>query len=560
MTMQVFPTAFVVARDLKRLQQIVTILLRFGFGDLVRRLGLHRLLKQAGLAAEPAAGSAASEEESPARLRLAIEALGPTFIKLGQILATRSDLLPPEWIAELEKLHSRVPPLPYEALAPLVEAALGGAPDTIFARFDRAPLASGSIAQVHRAALLDGTEVVVKIRRPGLRPMVEADLRLLAHATKLAESELPELRRYRPEAITRHLATAIGEELDLANEGRNAEQIAGQFEDRPDILIPGIHWDWTSEEVLVQDFIDGIPPSDEAALAAAGLDRRRLAARSSNAFLQMMLIDGVFHADPHPGNVLCLADDRIGYLDFGTVGRLSARRRDQLVTLMAAIVGGSAAGLREVLLDWAGQPDVDARPLEEAAEAFLAKHTRGALGQLKLGQALADFVALMRDHDLALPPDLALVLKALMTAEGVVRRLDPDFDVVREVEPVVRRALTARYAPDALLHRAGAAFLELHALAGDAPGILRRVLRRLEKGSIKAQIEIGRIDRFGRSIERGATRIAIAIVTAAFVVGLAPILADAGPRLLGIPVFALLGGLIVLAGIAWLVLSGRRKG
>jgi ubiquinone biosynthesis protein len=389
--------------------------------------------------------------------------------------------------------------------------------------------------------------------------MVEADLRLLAHAAKLAASELPELRRYNPEAITRHLSAAISEELDLANEGRNAEVIASQFEDQPDIVVPGIHWSWTSEEVLVQDFIDGIRPNDEAALAAAGLDRCRLAARSSNAFLQMMLIDGVFHADPHPGNLLCLDGDRIAYLDFGTIGRLSSRRRDQLVTLMAAITGGSAAGVREVLLDWAGQPDIDARPLEEAAEAFLARHTRGALGQLKLGQALTDFVALMRDHDLALPPDLALVLKALMTAEGVTRRLDPEFDVVREVEPVVRRALATRYSPEALMQRAGSALLELQALAGDAPGILRRVLRRLEKGRIKAEIEIGRIDRFGRSIERGATRIAIAIVTAAFVVGLAPILADAGPRLAGIPGFALLGALIVLAGIAWLVLTGRRR-
>ncbi|WP_342242252.1 ABC1 kinase family protein [Inquilinus sp. OTU3971] len=183
--MQVLPTAFVVARDLKRLQQIVTVLLRFGFGDLVRRLGLHRL-------------------------RLAIEALGPTFVKLGQILATRSDLLSAEWLAELEKLHDRVPPLPYGALAPVLEAALGGPPDAIFARFDRVPLASASIAQVHRAALADGTEVVVKIRRPGLRPLVEADLRLLAHAARLAETELPELRRYHPEAITRTLSAAIG--------------------------------------------------------------------------------------------------------------------------------------------------------------------------------------------------------------------------------------------------------------------------------------------------------------------------------------------------------------
>jgi len=554
----VLPTAFVVARDLKRLQQIVTVLLRFGFGDLVRRLGLHRLLRQAGLAPGDT-GAAAPGQDTPARLRLAIEALGPTFVKLGQILATRSDLLPAEWIAELEKLHDRVPPLPYDQLAPVLEAALGGAPDAIFARFDRTPLASASIAQVHRAALADGTEVVVKIRRPGLRPLVEADLRLLAHAARLAEEELPELRRYRPEAITRTLAAAIGEELDLANEGRNAELIAAQFEDQPEVVVPRIHWAWTREEVLVQDFVAGIRPSDEAALERAGLDRRALAARSSNAFLQMMLIDGVFHADPHPGNMLCLAGDRIAYLDFGTIGRLSARRRDQLVTLMAAITGGSAAGVREVLLDWAGQPDIDARPLEEAAEAFLARHTRGALGRLKLGQALADFVALMRDHDLALPPDLALVLKALMTSEGVVRRLDPELDVVREVEPVVRRALAARYAPEAVLGRAGSALLELQALAGDAPGILRRVLRRLEKGRVKLEVEIGRMDRFGRSIERGAARIAVAIVTAAFVVGLAPILAESSPRLFGIPAFALLGCLAALAGIAWLLLPGRRK-
>lgn len=550
--MTILETTFAAARDHKRIAEIATVLVRFGVDDIATRLGLGGLLpKRRRRVSQPESDTLSQ----PERLRLAIEALGPTFIKLGQILSTRADLLSPEWISELEKLQSHVAPEPWEAIQAQVEEDLGAPPEAAFRNFVHTALAAGSIAQVHRATLQDGTDVVVKVRRAGLRPLVEADLRLLSHAAGLVEAQWLEFSRYRPREILHHLGTAMGEELDLATEGRNCEAIAQNLRSMEHIKIPRIFSEWSSERLLVQEYIDGIVPNDHATLRDAELSGPELARRGTTAFLRMALVDGLFHADPHPGNLRALPGNRVAFIDFGMVGRLGARRREQLLMLVASIVDTSGERVASLLMEWSGSVDIDLPRLETACDTFVARH--GA-PPLRLGEAITDFMALARKHDLALPADLALLFKALITADGVMRNLDPDFDALAVAGPIVQEEMIRRYRPDALFGRGKSLALDVAGLAAEAPSLLRLVALRLRQGRIAAEVELKGLDRIGIDISWAATRIAVAIVTAAFALGLAPRLLDYGPALFGIPVTALLGIAVILGGLAWLLIPRRR--
>ncbi|MBH2044512.1 MAG: ubiquinone biosynthesis protein UbiB, partial [Comamonadaceae bacterium] len=317
--------ALTAARDLARLHNIASILIRYGFGDMVRRMGLANMLERTGRALHWNEAQELAHLEPPARVRRALEELGPTFVKLGQMLATRIDLFEPEWITEFGKLQDSTPAAPWADIRQQLCEDLGAPPEDVFAAFDPEPLAAASIAQVHRARLEDGSEVVVKVRRPGIRPVIEADLRWLARLAELADRESPELHAFRPQEMVRQFAQSLRRELDFAGECRNAEHIAENFSGYTDqdertgditaeaapepsavlpiIVIPRVYWQWTGERVCVQEFIAGISGRKLADVEQAGLDRKVLARRGARAVLKMIVEDGFFHADPHPGNV-----------------------------------------------------------------------------------------------------------------------------------------------------------------------------------------------------------------------------------------------------------------
>jgi ubiquinone biosynthesis protein len=546
--MTILETVLVAARDRKRLAEIVSVLTRYGLDDLLIRLGLSGLLPSGRHAAD------SQTRPGPERLRLALEALGPTFVKLGQILSTRADLLGPEWTSELEKLQSHVAPSAWETIRAQVEEDLGGPPEDVFARFDTVPIAAGSVAQVHRAQLASGEEVVVKVRRAGLRPLIEADVRLLSHAAHLVEREWPAAARYRPREILEQLGAAMTDELDLARESRNSQAVAANLADMPDVRIPRLYPQWTCERLLVQEFIDGLPPANRQALVDAGLDCPLLARRGATAFLHMALIDGFFHADPHPGNLRALPGNAIAFIDFGQVGHLSQRRRQQLLALIGAIVKNDAESLGFVMLEWSGTAGIDLPRLEGDCSRFLARHGKD---NLRLGDTLMEFMALARRNQLAMPAELALLFKALMTADGVMRNLDPDFDAVRVAAPLVRREMRERLRPQALLDRGRGAALNLLGLAGEAPSLMRLLALRLREGRLAADIDVKGLDRIGGDIRWAASRIAVALVVAAFALGLAPRLLDFGPAIFGFPLTAILGLLVILGGFIWLLRPRR---
>ena len=548
----------VATRDIGRLNEIAGVLIRHGFGESVRRLGLADRLERAGQAIHWDHAADLARIEPPVQVRLALEELGPAFVKLGQILAGRADLFGPEWIAEFEKLHSHVPAVPLEVLLPQLREDLGGEPQEIFARFDVEPLAAASIAQVHRAQLKDGTEVIVKIRRPGITEVIEADLRLLGRLAALAEANLPALKPYRPQLLVREFAKSLRRELDLVAECRNAERIATNMAPLPYIVIPRMHWAHTSERVNVQDFVGGVAGGQLGQLTTeAGFDRRLLAERGARAVLKMIVQDGFFHADPHPGNVFYLSDNRVAFIDFGMVGRLSQRRREELLQLLLGLVERNPQAVADVLLDWTGDDhSVNLGQLETEIEAFVDQYHGTPLAQLSLGQMLGDVTAILRDHHLGLPSDLALLIKAFITLEGMGRELDPAFHMASQATPMLRAVVRAGYRPKALATRAWKTLRRTLAVAEQLPVDMSRLLRNARRGRVHVGIELAHLKRVGDQIDRAANRLAMALVIAALIVGSSIVMnVQGGPSLFGLPAFGFLGFMGAIVGGLWLFRS-----
>ncbi|MCM5571575.1 AarF/UbiB family protein [Burkholderiaceae bacterium FT117] len=552
------------ARDLSRANDIASVLIRYGFGDLVRRIGMAAVLERAGRALHWQSAQELAHLEPPARVRRVLEELGPTFVKLGQILATRVDLFPPEWIEEFGKLQDEAPAVPFDRIREQLVEDLGEAPETAFARLDTEPLAAASLAQVHAATLQDGREVVLKIRRPGIRPVVEADLRLLARLAEVMEAEAPDLRRYHPREVVREFTLSLRRELDFAAECRIAERVAANFADHPEIVVPGIHWQWSGERLNVQDRVDGIPGRDLAAADAAGLDRKLLARRGAEAVLKMMLEDGLFHADPHPGNVFFLPGDRLAFIDFGMVGRLSEDRRWQVAMLLHGLVTGDSATVAEVLLDWRtdAEGEADAARLRHEIDAFVDQYKGVPLKQLDLAAMLSDLLAILREHGLSLPSDLSLMIKAFITLEGMGRQLDPDFDMAAQAQPFLQRVLIEHNSPAAIARRGWRAASGALSLVASLPQDLRELLRAARRGRLNLQVDIASVERLGEKLDRAASRITIGIVTAALIMGTATLLTVVqDPALVGLRTFGLLGFIGAVAGGVWVVVSiwrGRR--
>lgn len=551
------------ARDLARAHEIAAVLIRYGFGDLVRRIGLADALERAGKALHWHAPEELARLEPPARVRRALEDLGPTFIKLGQILSSRVDLFAPEWIAEFGRLQDAAPAVPFAAVEAQLIEDLGAPLDTVFAELDTAPLAAASLAQVYKARLGDGRAVILKVRRPGIRPIVEADLHLLARLAELIDAEAPDLRRYRPRDIVREFTLSLRREMDFSAECRYAERVAKSFAADPAIVIPRVHWQWCGERLNVQDFVEGIPGRDLAGIERAGLDRRVLARRGAGAVLKTMLEDGFFHADPHPGNVFYLPDNRIAFIDFGMVGRLSENRRYELAQLLNGLVSSDAAVVADVLLEWHDDSDTPSAPerLRHEIDGFVDQYKGVPLRQLDLGAMLSDLLAILREHGLVLPADLSLLIKAFITLEGMGRQLDPDFDMGAEAAPFLRKVILAHHAPAAVARRSLAALAAAAELIGGLPRDLSQLLRAARRGKLQVQVDVPTLRRVGDQLDRAASRMTIGLVTAALIIGSAIVISVVDdPALAGLRTFGLLGFLGAVAGGLIVLVSVWRSG
>jgi ubiquinone biosynthesis protein len=456
--------------------------------------------------------------DRPQRVRRVFEVLGPTFVKVGQILATRPDLFGPEWITEFEKLQWQAPPLDFAELRPQVEEDLGAPLEEIFEEVETTPLAAASLAQVHRAALKDGSKVVLKIQRPGIRPIIESDMRLLAHLASLAEKHVPELAAYHPQQVVQHLVKSLQNELNFVTEGHNTDQVAANFEGHEHIVIPKIYWEWTRPRIIVQEFVDGIPGVNLQAIDAAGMDRTRIAQTGARAVLKMIMIDGLFHADPHPGNFFIMPGERIAFIDFGMIGRVSDLRRRQMMTLLQALLDNDAEGLSTILLEWSGREGDDPGELSGAVEEFLGKYAGRSLALMDLSAMVGDLLSLVRDNQLTMPPDQAMLLKVFVSLEGAFKKLDPGFDIMLAIQPLLHEAVIDRLSPQALGKRGLQLLTQYLELFADLPKEIRRGIYAAKTGQMKIRVELSHSHELQHLVTRAIVLLAVAGIASALLI------------------------------------------
>jgi ubiquinone biosynthesis protein len=458
----------------------------------------------------------------PEHLRRAFEELGTTFIKLGQILSTRADLLPPDYLAELTKLQDSAPSVPYEAVRDTIVAELGKPIEAMFPYFDPEPLAAASIGQAHLARLPDGTEVVVKVRRPGVVEQVNEDLEILKELTTAASRHWEFADRYDLAGIAEEFSETLRAELDYIREGHNAERFAANFANETKIHIPKVYWETTTSRVLTLERIRGTKINDLASLDEQGIERSALARFATGVVMRMVCEHGFFHADPHPGNFFIETGGTIGLIDFGMVGVLDERTQEHLADLLIYIDQKDADRLVDVFLDLGvTKKRIDRAMLRRDIEHLLSTYWELPLSELRISAVLNDVFAAMRRHHLHLPSNLALLLKTVIMVEGLGVNLDPEFQLTSALEPYADQLVMRKYSPIKLVRNLSRAGLDLARLGVDMPQQLRRIVNAAEDGSLQVGMRPEGFDPVINRVEKIANRIVLGVIAAAFINGLA---------------------------------------
>ena len=458
----------------------------------------------------------------PLHLRLALEELGTTFIKLGQILSTRADLLPPEYLVELRKLQDSAPPVAFEEIQQAIVSELGQPIEKLFAEFDPAPLAAASIGQAHAATLWDGTAVVVKVRRPGVVEQVNEDLEILKELAATASRHWDFADQYDLIGLVEEFSQTLRSELDYIREGHSAERFASNFVTDSHIHIPRVFWDATTSRVLTLERIRGVKINDLAGLDQQGTDRPWLADYATNIVLKMVCEDGFFHADPHPGNFFIEQNGTIGLIDFGMVGVLDERTQELLAELLIGINREDADRLVDVFLDLGvTRKRIDRAFVRRDIEHLLSTYWGLPLGALKVTALLNDVYSVMRQHHLHLPPNLALLLKTVIMIEGLGVNLDPDFQFTNSLTPYTESLVLRQYSPLKWARGFGRASLDLAKLAAELPQHLRRIVTEAENGNLQIGMRPEGFDSVINRLEKIANRIVLGVIAAAFINGLA---------------------------------------
>lgn len=528
---------------LRRYRQIVAVLVKYGFVDVVHALHLTPYLAAGRRVLSAAGGHVDAELGRPQRMRLACEALGPTFIKFGQALSTRADLFPPDLIAELSRLQDSVPPLAPGTAERAIERAFGRPLSELFAEFSTVPIAAASIAQVHRAMLRSGEPVAVKVLRPDISALIESDLAVLADLASLAEHYIADVRLYSLSELVEEFARTIRAEQDLAREGRILARVAQHFSGDATIRLPAIYWELTASAVLTMEFLEGVKVSAVGTPAAPRTSPTVVARRGADAILKQILVHGLFHADPHPGNILVLPGNVVALVDFGIVGRVNRRMRDRLADTIAAVGLHDADRLAEIVLSVATpQQAVDVGGLTRDLEEMLDVYGDLSLGDLALADVFASVTAMISRHRLKLPADLLLLVKALATIEGVGRQLDPSFKMVKHAQPFVERLARDKRAPAALAARTLDAGHDALALVRTLPHDLAEIASKVRGDRLQIQFVHRNLDYFVHEMDRASNRVSFAIVIAAIVIGSSVVVhAGVGPLAFGYPFLGLAG-------------------
>ena len=549
-------------RHLNRYQRILRIFFKYGFGDLVETLKIEHYLEM-GLQLFSKRRREQIERLTRAeRIRMALEELGPTFIKLGQILSTRSDLIPLEYLQELSKLQDHISPFPYEEAREIIKSETGKYPEELFQHFETNPVAAASIGQVHRACLKDNDEVVVKVQRPGIQKMIEVDLEIMFHLAGLMERHLEEVKVLRPTRIVEEFARSLEKEINYTTEASHIENFARRFEDDDTVYVPRVFRELTTERILTMEYVEGIKASDVDLLRQDGYDLQRIARHGADLTMKQIFVHGFFHADPHPGNIFILPDNVVCYIDFGMMGRLSLQEREDFADLVTELIRRDEKKIAHVLLrltDYDEEPDKS--QLERELAEFADEHLHSPLKEMRIGRLLLRLLEILTRHNLRLKPVFFLIIKALSTIEILGRALDARFMLMTHAEPFVRSLHLNRLNPKRVAGDLIGSGTELLSLLSEIPGELRSILRQAREGKVKMEFEHRGLDPLLFTHDRTSNRIAFAIVLASLIIGSSLIiLSGVPPKWHEIPLIGLVG--FVVAGVMgfWLLISILRRG
>lgn len=536
-------------RHAKRLGEIAAVLGKYGLADLFGSLDypwLNDRLRSAD-------GQALAGVTTAARVRMAMTELGTTFIKLGQMLSTRADLIGPEMTAELSELQSNVPAESTESARAIIEKDLGATLEELFAGFDETPIAAASIAQVYGAVLPSGERVVVKVRRNGIESRVITDLEIVQLLAELIESQSATVRSYQPVAIVRQLRRTLLREMDFTYEKRNLEEFARHFDDDPTVCIPRVYPDLCSHQIVTMERLEGIPGTDIEALKASGEDLAEFGKRGANMYLEMVFRDGFYHSDPHPGNLFLLPGNVVGVVDCGQVGRIDDDLRDEVEALLLGIVENDVEQVTgQVLRLGAVPPNCPAGRLRADLDDFMADYVGHPLCDINIGSALSSLIEIIRRYHITLPPALAVLLKTIIVLEGTSRRFSPDVSLAELIQPFCQRMLLRRFAPRQLVRRARRAYRDWDRLISALPRDMADLLARFRDGTLTVHLD-------HRHLDPIVNRLVLGVLTAAIFLGSSELWSrEAKPVLWGISVFGALGYLLSLY-LGWRLMRAIRK-
>jgi len=549
-------------RHLARYRQILAVFFKYGFGDLIELLKIEQYI-EIGLQLISKNRRSRLEKLSRAeRVRMACEELGPTYIKLGQILSTRPDLVPVDFIKELSKLQDNVPSSPFSEVSKIIESELGAPPEDIFDFFEKAPLASASIGQVYRATLKDGEEVAVKVQRPGIKKIIEVDLEIMLHLATLMERHIEEMSLHQPVKIVEEFARTLEREIDYTIEATNMERIARNFLNDLTIYVPKVFRDTTTESILTTELVEGIKVSEIDRLEKAGLDRKLITVRGADVVLKQIIKHGFFHADPHPGNIFVLPDNVICLLDFGMTGSVDRRTREDFVDLAESVVNRNESRATQVLLKltyWDEDPDI--RLLEKDVADFMGRHLYKPLKDIKIGKLLHNLLDLAFQHRLRIPPDIFLMLKAFSAVEGVGFMLDPDFDMIKQAAPFIKEVKVSRLSPQRITGDIFRLAIELFQFVQNFPKDILSITRLIKQQKLSLNLEYKGLDKMLSTYDQISNRISFSIIIAALIIGSALIVMSKVPPLFyDISLLGIVGFLAAAVMGIWLLVAILRKG
>ncbi|HXY62735.1 MAG TPA: AarF/ABC1/UbiB kinase family protein [Nitrospirota bacterium] len=555
-------------RDIPRIGRIIGVASRHGFGQLVEQLGLQRffsLSKRVTSFEKPR--SSEHRIGMPERLRLMFEDLGPTFIKFGQVLACRPDMLPIEYSREFLKLTDSVAPFPSDEATKIIEEDLKAAISTLFASFDRVPVAAASIAQVHQATLRDGSPVIVKVQRPHIVRTIERDISVMHWLAELIEAQFPETAPYDLPGIIDEFARTIKRELDFFIEASNATQLRKNFSNSSVLYVPQVYTDLSSKRVIVLEKIEGIRIDEYDRLDREGYDRKEIARKGGAAYFKMVLQDGFFHADPHPGNIFVLPDGRLGLVDFGIMGRVTEENMEHFASVFLALSNHDYDALvrQYVELGFVSETAVDIeqfqREMKQDLVELLEPYSVMQVKQIDFGAYLDHVTHILLRHRLKLPSNLYLMDKSLITLEGILKQLDPEFNYFEAATPYVADLIRRRRNPLRAAQNMQKNISEFVDAMTLLPRQIKATFRKVTRGEIRISIHHEELQNLIRDIDKSSNRLAFSVITAAIIVASSIIIHSAkGPVLFGLPIFGLIGYVIAALLGFWILIGILRSG